>query len=55
MIATVVFFAEEGMLEGMLMGDVWTAVMHEGTGQVFVGAGAQFEVVELVGGERGSA
>ena len=53
MIATVVFFAEEGMFEGMLMSDVWVAAMHEGTGQVFVGTRAWFKVVELVGSERG--
>ena len=29
MIATVVFFAEEGVLEGMLMSDVGVAAMHE--------------------------
>ena len=31
MIATVSFFAEEGVLEGMLVGDVWVAAMCEGT------------------------
>ena len=30
MIATVVFFAEEGVLKGMLMGDVGAAAMREG-------------------------
>ena len=55
MIATVVFFAEEGMFEGVLMSDVWMAAMHEGMGQVFVGTGAWFKVMELVGGERGGA
>ena len=30
MIATVVFFTEEGVLEGMLMGDVWATAMHKG-------------------------
>ena len=29
MIATVVLFAEERMLKGMLMGDVGAAMMHE--------------------------
>ena len=55
MIATVVFFTEEGMLKGMLMGDVWTAVMCEGMRQVFVGAGAWFKVMEFVGGKGGGA
>ena len=32
MIATVVFFTEEGVLKGVLMGDVWMTVMHEGMG-----------------------
>ena len=55
MIATIVFFTEEGMLEGVLMGDVRAAVMHEGTGQVLVGAGAQFKVMEFVSGKGGGA
>ena len=54
MIATVVFFTEEGVLEGVLMGDVWTAVMCKGARQVFVGASTWFEVVEFVGGKGGS-
>ena len=55
MIATVVFFAEEGMFEGMLVGDMWAAAMREGARQVFVGAGAQFKVMEFVSGKRGSS
>ena len=31
MIATVVFFAEEGVFKGVLMGDVRAAAMCEGT------------------------
>ena len=53
MIATVVFFTEECVFEGMLMSDVWVAVMCEGAREVFVGAGAQFKDVEFVGCERG--
>ena len=30
MIATVVFFAKEGVLEGMLVGNVWATAMCEG-------------------------
>ena len=30
MIATVVFFAEKGVLKGMLVGDVWATAMREG-------------------------
>ena len=30
MIATVVFFAEEGVLKGVLVSDVWVTVMREG-------------------------
>ena len=30
MIATVVFFAEECMLKGMLVSDMWAAAMCEG-------------------------
>ena len=55
MIATVVFFAEECMFEGMLVSDVWVAVMHEGAREVFVRTGTWFEVVEFVGCERGSS
>ena len=55
MIATVVFFAEEGVLESMLVGDVRATAMCEGTRQVFVRAGTRFEVVKFVGSERGGA
>ena len=55
MIATVVFFAEEGVFKSVLVGDMWMAAMHEGTREVFVRTGAWFKVVELVGSERGSA
>ena len=55
MIATVVFFAEEGVLKGVLVGDMRVAAMHERKGQVFVRAGTWFEVVKFVGSERGSA
>ena len=52
MIATVVFFTEEGMFKGMLVGDMWVAAMHEGVKQVFVRAETQFKVVEFVGSKR---
>ena len=55
MIATVVFFAEEGMLKGVLMGDVRVAAMHEGVREVFVRARAWFKDVELVCGEWSSS
>ena len=54
MIATVVFFTEEGVLKGVLVGDVQMAAMHEGTRQVFVRTGTWFKVMEFVGGEGGS-
>ena len=54
MIATVVFFAEEHMLKGMLMGDVQMTAMCEGVREVFVRARAQLEDMEFVGCERGS-
>ena len=54
MIATVVFFTEECVFKGMLMGDVWVAVMCEGEREVLVRAGAQFKDVELVGHKGGS-
>ena len=54
MIATVVFFAEEGVFESMLMGDVWVAAMHKGVREVFVKARAWFEDVEFVSGKGGS-
>ena len=55
MIATVVFFTEEGVLECMLVGDIWAAAMREGTRQVFVRAGTWFKVVEFVGSKGGGA
>ena len=55
MIATVVFFAEEGVLESMLVGDVWMAAVREGTRQVFVRAGARFKVMEFVSSKGGGA
>ena len=54
MIATVVFFAKEGVLESMLVGDVQVAAMHKGVRQVFVRTGAWFKVMEFMGSERGS-
>ena len=42
------FFAEEGMLQGMLVCGMWAAVMHEGMREVFVWAGAQLKDMELV-------
>ena len=53
MIATVVFFAEEHVFEGMLVGDMQVAVMRKGAREVFVGAGAWFKDVELVSGKGG--
>ena len=55
MIATVVFFTEEGVFKGVLMGDVQVAAMHERVRQVFVRAGAWLEVMEFVGSEGGGA
>ena len=54
MIATVVFFTEEGMLEGMLMGDVWAAAMCKGAQEVFVRARAQLKDMKFVGSKGGS-
>ena len=54
MIATVVFFTE-GVLKGMLVGNMWAAAMREGTRQVYVRAGTQFKVMEFVGSKGGSA
>ena len=53
MIATVVFFIEEGVLEGVLVGDVWAAAMHKGVRQVFVTTGTWFKVMEFVGSKGG--
>ena len=54
MIATVVFFADKGMLKGMLVGDMWAAAMCEGAREVLVRAGAQFKDMEFVGSRGGS-
>ena len=53
MIATVEFFAEERVLEGMLVSDVWVAAMHEGVREVFVRTRTQFKDMEFVSCERG--
>ena len=53
MIATVVFFTEECVFEGVLVSDVWMTVMHKGVREVLVGTGAWFEDMEFVSGERG--
>ena len=55
MIATVVFFTEVPMFEGMLMSDVWSAVMRERARQIFVRTGTGLEDVEFLGGERRGA
>ena len=52
MIATVGFFAEEGVQEGVLVSDVWFAAMHERAREIFVSAGAWMELVEFVSGVR---
>ena len=52
MIATVVFFTEGPVLEGILVGDVWVTAMHKGVREVFAGARAWFKDVEFVGGVR---
>ena len=49
MIATVGFFAETGVQEGMLVSDVWTAVVHKRVREVFVLTEAQAEFVKFVG------
>ena len=49
MIATVVFFTEKPVLEGMLVSNVGPAVVGEGVREVFARAGAQLKDVELVG------
>ena len=54
MIATVVFFAEECMLEGVLVSDVQATAMRKRAREVLVGTEAWFEGVEFVGGKRGS-
>ena len=50
MIATVVFFAERPVLKGMLMGDLWTAVVHKRAREIFTGARAWLKGMKLVGG-----
>ena len=40
MIATVVFFAEEGVLQSMLVCDMWVAVVHKRAREIFLQAGA---------------
>ena len=52
MIATVVFFAEVPVYEGMLVRDVGPATMRERARQILVWTRAGFEGVELVSGER---
>ena len=51
MIATVVFFAEVPVFEGMLMSDVGPAVMRERARQILVWTGAGFKDVEFMSGE----
>ena len=51
MIATVVFFTEEGVFKGVLVSDVWVTAMHEGARQVFVRARAWLEDMEFMGGK----
>ena len=55
MIATVVFFAEVPMFEGVLVSDVWSAAMHERARQILVRARTGFKDMELVSGEWGRA
>ena len=52
MIATVVFFTEVPMFEGVLMSDMWLATMRERAQQILVQTGAGLEDVEFMGGER---
>ena len=54
MIATVVFFAEECMFKGVLVGNVQVAAMCERAGEVLVQTGAWFKVVKFVGSEWAS-
>ena len=49
------FFTEEGVFKGMLVGDVQAAAMCERVRQVFVRAGAWLEVMEFVGSKGGGA
>ena len=52
MIATVVFFAEEGVFKSMLVSDMGAAMMCERARQILVWTRAGFEDMELVGGVR---
>ena len=52
MIATVVFFKEEQVLQGMLVCDMWVAAMCKGAREVFIGIGAQLEDMKFIGGVR---
>ena len=51
MIATVVFFAEVPVFEGMLVSDVGLAAMRERVRQILVWTRAGLKDVELVSGE----
>ena len=55
MIATVVFFAEVPVFEGMLVGDMWSATMRERARQILVRTRTRFEDVEFVSGVRRGA
>ena len=55
MIATVMFFTEECVFEGVLVGNVWATAMCEGAREIFVWARAGLEDVEFVGCERGGS
>ena len=50
MIATVRFFTEERVFEGMLVSNVGVAAMRERVQQILVQARTGFEDVKLVGG-----
>ena len=53
MIATVVFFAEVPVFEGVLVSDMGSAAMHERARQILVWTRAGLEDVKLVSGEWG--
>ena len=55
MIATVGFFTEVPVFEGVLVCNVCSAAMRERARQILVWTGTGFEDVEFVGGERGRA
>ena len=55
MIATVVFFAEVPVFEGVLVGNMWSAAVRERARQILVRTQAGFEDVEFVGCEWGRA